>query len=174
MGSRVAQIAVRGIDADSLYARYGVRRTGQREEIAESPVCGAVVSTGWQLLYLNEYPRPHSELLAALSADAELVFCDANETCMSSFATGWENGVEKWLVFHDAQQSLTHLVTDGILPDGYVSIRDAKLRDQAEDGDDVDHIFDIPIDLFAFLTGIRYDMDLPDSTGEDYESLEPV
>ncbi|MEI7594068.1 MAG: hypothetical protein WCK41_12735 [Actinomycetes bacterium] len=93
---------------------------------------------------------------------------------MSSFATGWMNGVEKWLVFHDAQQSSNHLVTDGELPDGYTSILDAKLREQADEGDDVDHIFDVPIDLFASLTGIRYDMDLPDSTGEDYETLIPI
>lgn len=174
MGFRVALIAVRGLDAETLYQRYGVRRSGQREEIAESPVCGATVSTGWELLYLNDYPRPDSEALAKLSTNAELVFCDANETCMSSFATGWENGVEKWIVFHDAQQSLNHLVTDGQLPDRYNSIRDAKLPEQADDGDDVDHIFDVPIDLFAALTGIRYDMDLPTSTGEDYETLEPL
>ena len=174
MGFRVALITVRGIDADTLYERYGVQRTGQREEIAESPVCGATVSTGWELLYLNDYPRPHSELLAKLSVNAELLFCDVNETCMSSFATRWENGVEKWVVFHDGQQSLTHLVTDGELPDEYTSIRDAKLREQEDDGDDVDQIFDVAIDLFASLTGVRYDMDLPDSTGEDYETLEPV
>jgi hypothetical protein len=174
MGFRVALIAVRGINADTLYERYGVRRTGQCEEIAESPVCGATVSTGWQLLYLNDYPRPDSEVLAELSADAELLFCDANETCMSSFATGWENGVEKWIVFHDAQKSLTHLVTDGELPDLYASIRNTKLREQADAGGDVDHVFDVPIDLFAALTGIRYDRDLPNSTGEDYETLEPT
>ncbi|WP_231962408.1 hypothetical protein [Symmachiella dynata] len=174
MGFRIALIAVRGIDADTLYERYGVRRTGQHEEIAESPVCGATVSTGWELLYLNDYPRPHSEALAELSANSELLFCDVNETCMSSFATGWENGVEKWIVFHDAQQSPAHLVTDGEPPDGYVAIRDAKLREQADDDDDVDHVFDVPIDLFASLTGIRYDMELPNSAGKDYEILEPV
>lgn len=174
MGFRVALIAVRGIDADTLYQRYGVQRTGQREEIAESPVCGATVSTGWELLYLNDYPRPHSELLAKLSVNAELLFCDANETCMSSFATGWKNGEEEWLVFHDAQQSLNHLVTDGKLPDGYTAIRDAKIREQADEGDSVDCIFGVPIDLFASLTGIRYDMDLPNSTGEDYETLIPI
>lgn len=174
MGFGVALIAVRGVDTDTLYQRYGVRRTGQCEEIAESPVCGASVSTGWQLLYLNDYPRPHSELLAKLSVNAELLFCDVNETCMSSFATGWENGLEKWTVFHDAQQSQSHLVTDGELPGCYNAIRDAKLREQTNDGDYVDHIFDVPIDLFARLTGIRYDMDLPNSTGEDYETLEPL
>ena len=40
--------------------------------------------------------------------------------------------------------------------------------------DDVDHVFDVPIDLFASLTGIRYDMELPNSAGKDYGILEPV
>ena len=167
-------IAVRGLDANSLYTRYGVRRTGQREAIAESPVCGATVSTGWELLYLNNYPRPHDAVLKVLSADAELLFCDVNETCMSSFATGWKNGKETWTVFHDSQQAIDHLVTSGELPGNYSEICESRRSDQTEDGEELDDMFGIPIDLFASLTGIRYDMDLPESTGSDFETLEPV
>lgn len=174
MGFRVALIAVRGLDIDTLYARYGVRRTGQWEEIAESPVCGATVSTGWQLLYLNNYPRPHDAVLKALSSEAELLFCDVNETCMSSFATGWKNGKEIWTVFHDAQQAIDHLVTSGELPGNYDEIRDSRQLDETEYGEELDDMFGVPIDLFASLTGIRYDMDLPESTGSDFETLEPV
>ncbi|EAQ81721.1 hypothetical protein DSM3645_29107 [Blastopirellula marina DSM 3645] len=65
---------------------------------------------------MNNYPRPHSEILAELSSFAELLVCDINETCMLSFATAWDNGVENWSVFHDTRQSLTHLVTSGDLP----------------------------------------------------------
>ncbi len=173
MGYRVALIAVRGIDIDTLYARYGVSGTGERQEIAEAPICGAEVSNGWNLLYLNQYPRPHDAILAGLSAGAELVFCDVNETSMASFATGWADGEEEWLVFHDSQQSLTHLVTNGTLPEQFERIRDAKALAQAEDGDEVDHTFDVPVDLFESLTGIRHDRDLPGATGDDFEVLAP-
>ncbi len=78
MGFRVALIAVRGIDADTLYERYGVQRTGQREEIAESPVCGATVSTGWELLYLNDYPRLIANYCP--SYQSTLSYCSATRT----------------------------------------------------------------------------------------------
>ncbi|EAQ81720.1 hypothetical protein DSM3645_29102 [Blastopirellula marina DSM 3645] len=38
----------------------------------------------------------------------------------------------------------------------------------------MDHVFDVPVELFAAFTGIRYDMDLPGSTGDDYETLQPI
>ncbi|QDU94541.1 hypothetical protein [Lignipirellula cremea] len=174
MGFRVAIIAVHGKSRKQLYAEYGVEPTGAREEIAESPVCGACVSTGWELLYLNNAPRPDSAQLAVLSRQAELLFCDVNETTMTSFATGWSRGTEDWLLFHDGQVSLTHLTTAGDLPDEYAAIRDALVQQQTADADGVDYLFDVPVELFAALTGVRYDRDLPAAEATPFYTLEFV
>lgn len=174
MGFRVALIAIKGRSDGDINSDFGVAPTGEREEIAESPVCGAFVSTGWYLLYLNDYPRPDDAILQKLSKNAELVFCDVNETCMDSFATCWIDGSEQWLVFHDAQQSLMHLVTSGDLPPQYPKIHAGKTAAQDSDDGTVDHIFDIPIDLFESITGVRYDRDLPGSDEEPIEVFTPV
>jgi len=51
-------------------------------------------------------------------------------------------------------------------------IRD-RLFARQEDNEGVDFIFDIPIELFASLGGIRYDQDIPGAGPEPWEILEP-
>jgi hypothetical protein len=73
---------------------------------------------------------------------------------MNSYACAWSNGVERWSVFHDAQQDIKHLETSGTLPPEIQPIRD-KLFAQQESDDGADFIFDIPVELFAAMGGIR-------------------
>ena len=50
------------------------------------------------------------------------------------------------------------------------AIRDRLFAQQEED-DEADHIFDVPIELFVALGGIRYDEDIPDAGPEPWEVL---
>jgi hypothetical protein len=99
------------------------------------------------------------------------VACYANETVMNSYACGWANGVEQWSVFHDAQQEVKHLETSGTPPPQFQAIRDRLFAQQDED-DGADFIFDIPVDLFAAVGGIRYDDDIPGAGPNPWEILE--
>lgn len=173
MGFRVQLIAVTGKEPLSVQRDFGVSPTGQREEIAESPVVGAELPNGAYLLYLNDPEKivPEDKVFCRLSKGASLVACYANETVMNSYACGWENGVERWSVFHDAQQELKHLETHGTLPPQFQAIRD-RLFGQQESDDGADYIFDIPIELFASLGGIRYDHDIPGAGPDPWEILE--
>jgi hypothetical protein len=89
---------------------------------------------------------------------------------MNSYACGWANGVEHWSVFHDAQQDIKHLEMRGTLPPQLKSIRDRLFAEQEGD-DEVDFIFDIPVELFAALGGIRYDQGISDAGPEPWEIL---
>lgn len=173
MGFRVQLIAVTGKEPSAVQRDFGVAATGQREEIAESPVVGAPLPNGTYLLYINDPNKiiPDDKILARLSKGASLVACYANETVMNSYACGWANGVELWSVFHDAQQDIKHLETSGILPPELQPIRD-RLLAQQEGDDGADFIFDIPIELFAALGGIRYDHDIPGADPDPWEILE--
>jgi len=173
MGFRVQLIAVTGKDPSAIQRDFGVAATGQREEIAESPVVGAPLPNGAYLLYINDPDKisPDDKAFACLSKGASLIACYANETVMNSYACGWANGVKQWSVFHDAQQDIKHLETGGTLPPELQPIRD-RLFAQQEDDDETDYIFDIPIELFAALGGIRYDEDIPDAGPEPWEILE--
>lgn len=173
MGFRVLLIAVTGKAPSAVQREFGVAATGQREEIAESPVVGAALPGGGYLLYINDPERivPDDEVLARLSTGGSLIACYANETVMNSYACGWADGVERWSVFHDAQQDNEHLETSGTLPPEFQPIRDRLVAQQKGD-DDADFIFDIPIELFASLGGIRYDQDIPGASPEPWEILE--
>src|SRR5262245_22819572 len=108
MGFRVQLIAISGKEARAIQREYGVVPTAQREEIPESPVVGAALSNGAYLLYINDRDKivPDGQVLARLSTGASLIACYANETVMNSYACAWANGVERWSVFHDAQQGI--------------------------------------------------------------------
>jgi hypothetical protein len=170
MGYRVLLIAVTGKQPKTIHAEYGVAPTDQYEDIPESPVSGAVLPNGAYLLYVNDDILPGDRLFARLSQDAALTACYANETVMDCFACGWENGLEQWSVWHDAQQGRMHLEVSGTPPPELTPIRDRLTQEQAGD-EGVDWIFDIPVELFAALGGIRYDADIPGSGPEPWQVL---
>jgi hypothetical protein len=159
MGFRVLLIAVKAKEPGAIHQEYGVVPTGEREEIPESPVTGAMLPSGSYLLYINDRIDPDNRVFALLSKNASLIACHANETVMNSYASAWVNGVEQWSVLHDAQKGSTHLETTGDPPDQMKSIQERLFAAQ-EASDGVDHIFDIPIELFTLLGGMRYDHDI--------------
>src|SRR5215468_87736 len=116
MGFRVQLIAVSGKEPAGVHSDYGVVPTGRYEEIPESPVVGAVLPGGAYLLYINDRIVPDGRAFSRLSQNASLVACHANETVMNSYACGWADGVERWSVWHDAQQGIKHLEVTGTLP----------------------------------------------------------
>jgi hypothetical protein len=106
----------------------------------------------------------------------ETVYCFVEEHVMVSAASLWRDGKQVWRVTHDGQESADHLSTDGVAPPAFASIRDKYLAVQAaEREEDVDHIFDIPVELARELTGFRHDQEpLGVSDGEPFEVLEPI
>jgi hypothetical protein len=170
MGFRVLLIAVKGKEPDAIHRDYGVVPTGEREEIPESPVTGVLLPSGAYLLYINDQIVPDDRVFARLSEDASLLACYANETVMNSYAGAWENGVEKWSVFHDAEKGIRHLETTGDLPEQMTSIQ-KKLFAAQEESEAADYTFDIPIELFASLGGIRYDHDIEGAGPDPWQIL---
>src|SRR5262249_32349471 len=148
MGFRVQLIAVSGKEPRAIQRAYGVVPTGQREEIPESPVVGATLPSGAYLLYVDDQDKivPDGDVFARLATGASLIACYGNETVMNSYARAWVNGVERWSVFHDAQQDIKHLETSGTLPPEMQPISDRLFAEQEGDGG-ADFIFDIPIEL---------------------------
>lgn len=73
-----------------------------------------------------------------------------NETAMISRASGWANGMKVWQVVHNADEGIEHLNVTGTPPPQLQHIRETQLaRHSAEDG--VDHVFDVPVELFVAL-----------------------
>lgn len=152
-------IAVTGKEPADIHRDYGVAPTDQYEDIPESPVTGARLGSGAYLLNINDELTPGDNVFADLSRNASLIACHANETVMCSFAVVWVNGVQRWSVFHDAQQGILHLETSGELPAELKPIEEQLLAKQRA-SNNTDYVFDVPIELFVALGGIRYDQDL--------------
>lgn len=112
-------------------------------------------------------------MYARLSRGAALLACYVNETVMNSYACGWADGAERWSVFHDAQQDVTHLEVSGNPPGELGPVRDRLLRQQVG-ATDTDFVFDVPVELFVALGGLRYDQDIPGAGPDPWEILESV
>ena len=170
MGFRVLLIAVTGKTPGAIHQDYSVAPTDQYEEIPESPVTGAILPGGAYLLYINDEIVPDEAVFAKLSRDASLIACYANETVMDSFVSSWLNGIEQWSVLHDSQKGIEHLETTGDLPGQLIPIKKRLFTEQGQTTD-TDHVFDIPIELFAALGGIRYDHDIEGAGPEPWQVL---
>lgn len=176
MGFSFTSIAVRGGTRDGVLAALGLRGTNTHEQIPESEITGASLPSGWYLVTDNQgYPAfTEDATLKGLSETAEVATWFVEEHVMCSAASMWANGREVWSVRHAAEQSIEHLETKGILPPMFAPISERLRAAQAADGGEkakVDHIFDIPVELVAQLTGYRHDREMPELGDSAFEVL---
>lgn len=167
MGYSITWCAVREEAADQLLSHFGLSATGQTEEDPESRFSTAKLSTGWRLIWSNQYDCPVlTKGLADFSDGHELLVCHVEEHVMASSAELWLGGSRKWWVSHEGEDGPKGLDTNGHLPECFASIRDEMENIQrAEGGDeaDVDYMFEIPLKVAKSLVGFKHD--------ENYESV---
>jgi len=176
MGYSQSWLAVNGKGRATVLEALGLRATGTREEIAESPVAGAERPSGWYLVVTDRsgHRLTRDSVLQTLSAGCEVVAGDVEEHVMVSVAAGWKDGRLAWSVEHDGQRGMQHLVTKGEMPAAFASIRDELQSKQEEAGGpkaDVDYIFDLPVELARTLTGYRHDAAIKGEHDEPFEVL---
>src|SRR5437879_664559 len=176
MGFSFSSLAVRGGTRESVLGTLGLRGTGAFEQIPESDITGAALPSGWYLVISNRgHPAfMEGQTLEKLSATGEVLTWFIEEHVMCSSASAWAGGREAWSVVHASDQGIEHLEVKGDLPPMFASIRDRlRAAQQAAAGDkaDVDHIFDIPVELVERLTGYRHDRIIPELGERPFEVL---
>ena len=149
-------IALQGKSPEDVHLDFELEATGESFEIAVGPASCASLPNGWNILYFNESKLPEDDAFRESSKGGKLLFNLVCETTMMSYATSWVDGAQIWSVLHDSNQGAEHLTTTGMLPPQFNGLRDALLKKQ-ETSDGVDFVFDVPVDLFASSTGMRYD-----------------
>ena len=175
MGYSLSWVAVKA-DLKAVYAALNVQPAGQRRADAFARGCLSALLLGGRTFVIYGHKELKGNQLAAVSHVGETVYCFVEEHVMVSAASLWRDGKQVWRVTHDGQESADHLSTDGVAPPAFASIRDKYLAVQAaEREEDVDHIFDIPVELARELTGFRHVQEpLGVSDGEPFEVLEPI
>ncbi len=125
MGYSQSWLAVKGKLPTAVLETLGLRGTGTREEIAESPIVGAELPSGWYLVVAGRsgHRLMRDQTLQRLSAGCEVIACDVEEHVMVSVATGWKDSQRVWSVTHDAQRDMEHLQAEGELPAAFASIQ---------------------------------------------------
>jgi hypothetical protein len=179
MGYSQSWLAVKGKSRAAVLEALGLQGTGTREEIAESPIVGAELSSGWYLVVTDRsgHPLTRNPVLQRLSAGCEVVVGDVEEHVMVSAAAGWKDGHDVWSVVHDGQRDMEHLESQGDLPAAFAPIRDqCQTRQQAAGGRkaEVDYIFDVPVELAQTLVGYRHDAAIPGLGDTPFEILTPT
>jgi hypothetical protein len=176
MGVSFSWIAINGRSPQEIHAAIGARATGGREEFYRSNLTATELPHGFYLVIFKK-EELSSAKLRKYSTAFDLLYGFVEEHVMYSAVAAWSNGEEVWSVAHDAQEGVFHLKVKGSPPAGFVAIRDRLIAEQnGEDpaNPEVDHVFDIPVELGRELTGYRHDQDVQNVKAGAFEVLEPI
>jgi len=176
MGFSQSSLASRGVAPDAVLEALGLRRVGKFEDFPESRMTAALMPGGWFVVVVNraEHEILREETLRTLSAaeGVELVASFVEEHVMVSEASGWQGGQRTWRVLHDAQIDREHLAVEGEPPAAFAGIRDRLLAEQETGDEEVDYLFDIPVEMARSLMGYRHDEDTAGLKEGAFEVLE--
>jgi hypothetical protein len=174
MGFHVGWIAVHGKPPSQVRSELGLVETDSREFVPESELTGVELPSGWYLVFCNSLAAPELEVenLSDLSRGANVMSFLVEEASMISAAQGYAEGEQTWEVVHDSNEGREHLLTQGVLPPSFASVRDKLMRELKEDKRGADHLFDVPADLSKSIIGFRHDEDIAGIEGDAFTVLE--
>lgn len=161
MGIAASWIAIRGLDRGEVAARLDCVETEVAADHRTELALGRTAS-GWLVVRCRRFDYPTPSRLSALSRQAELVACQAEEHVMASAAFAFRDGAQVWSIAHDPEKGLHNLSVEGAPPPDLDAIRTRLATEQDADGGEdaeVDFLFDAPAELVAVLTGFRQDED---------------
>ena len=177
MGFAISWIAFKGKSKEEALVVLGLSDSGEIDEAVESPMAGASLPTGWYVVSFSDYDFVTPDRLARFSAGCDLVGCQVEEHVMASTTYIFKNGRELFSVHHQGDEEIYSLAARGDPPATYANLRDRLIKEQDTAGGrkaDVDHIFDIPVQLAAELCGYRHDMMTFDGGEPRFTRLEPA
>lgn len=130
--------------------------------------------SGWTILWSEDegFGERTVEKTAELSREHPTYICEVNETVMWSSAAFWKDGQQIWKVTHAGDgDDIFDLSETGALPDGYLDLKQRHTLVQQNDGEGVDHIFEVPLDLAALDFGFRHENYLEQNDVESFLTI---
>jgi hypothetical protein len=161
MGFRISWIATEASEENVLAALDAVK-TGETDAYPDFDLCVVTAKPGWTVIWSNDEVFFDDARCMALSREFPLLGVHVNETVMYSDARWFDGGGLVWKIWHEGDEDPAHLARIGPLPDQAAEIEQAKRAEQKRDdeanpGDGVDIIFEIPLALAASYCGFKHD-----------------
>ena len=176
MGVSLSWIAVKGCPPQAVNKTLGLQPTGTKEDFPESRLSATQLPTDFYLVVFNRDELSPSSL-RKFSEAFPLLYSFVEEHVMFSTVAAWESGKEVWSLVHDAQKGILDLKVKGTPPGNFAAIRDRLLAQQDAEGieePEVDHVFDVPVEVAKELTGFRYDQSIDGIAPGAFEVLERI
>ena len=171
MGLSSALLAFKGITAEQVHTRLGLRVTGRVEDDSNSDINSTLLPSQWYLLVLNREEFKDSQL-QELSSGCELFYQMIEEHVMYSAAKLWSDCQLRWAVEHNGEEGGRELKVAGDPPKSFDSIRDELMEAQSNETDEVDHVFDIPVRLGKEVLGFTIYDGESDTPKQEFQILE--
>lgn len=156
-------IAVQGKSKAEVAEALAAVDTGQaeRELYGRDAFSIADLPSGWVVVCSGDYDWVTPERLAAVSEGSEALGWRLDERVMASDAFGYRDGRELWSILYDCEEG-PEVAASGDLPKVFAGIY-AKIQAKQAEGDakrdEVDYIFDVPVETVRALCGFRHDED---------------
>jgi hypothetical protein len=147
---------VKGANAAQVASRLDLRRTGR--SAAAAPVAGLTIPGWYVVVAQGSEDRIASARSLARWTDMQGVAAGfLEEHVMASRCEFWVQGRRHWTVEHRGENGTGHLATTGRPPEVFATIKAAALARQQSETGDVDHLYDVPLELAQAVAGFRPD-----------------
>jgi hypothetical protein len=158
MSAPVGWIGVQGMDRDRILEAVDLIEAQPGKRLKATMWS---LANGWTFVLTYDFGFPAPERMAALSAAGKAVALSADDRPMFSVVRGYEHGKAVFAIEHDGgQQGSRHIAVAGAPPPEWPAIfeRLSKEQDKEDAGDDeVDFLFDAPLELAKAFCGFRHD-----------------
>ncbi len=161
MGHRVTWMAVQNPDEAAVLDSLGLEVCEETDDFYGAPYTLAHLPDGW-LLIVSGKQAPFDRLAPNAVPEGFVLTGFMSETVMVSEARGFRDGTPEWALIHDPDVDPRGVQIEGTLPTAFAEIYRQLQADQAQETEQVDHIFDAPIRLSTEICGFTpdYDMDV--------------
>ena len=164
MGFSICYITTKATP-DQVIEHLKLSVTRETQEMPDYDWWVAKPTTGYTVFWSEdfEFCMKSQGKIEALSQCAEVYVGEVHEGVMWSSCAFWHRGEQIWSVQHTGDGSEAedpshfNLHTSGTPPEIFEGIKAKYFEAQKTDGEDVDHVFEVPIALTEQISGFRYD-----------------
>jgi hypothetical protein len=177
LGFRICYVASKAAP-DQLADSLGLTLGATRNEMPHDEWWTAKLrKSGWTVLWSEneQFGQQSVVRIAELSNQFDTYICEVNETVMWSSSEFWSGGKQIWKVTHAGDgDDIFNFSQAGTLPASFSELNNKHRANQQNDGEGVDHIFEVPLDLAAMDIGFRHEDFLKPGDVETFQKiLEP-